>query len=127
MCKRLRVNRTVGEFGWKQHKEPGMFPITVAWSAKDKRGPHSAGLQPNEKNEPIIQQLGSPCSLLLMLLVSKRAVRLPRTRLITFSLQCCSHQTWIPIVFAIVQCRTTRSPTQVTATLQNPQCNSWSA
>ena len=60
--------------GWNQDKEPGMFPVRVAWSAVHKRGLHSAGLQPNQTNKPIIQQLGSPYCLFLTLLVSKQSV-----------------------------------------------------
>lgn len=44
--KRTGVKRTVN-LRVRLHKEPGMFPVRVAWSAADKRGLHSAGLQPN--------------------------------------------------------------------------------
>lgn len=65
--------KTVGELSWKkdreQNKKPGMFPVTVAWWATDKRALHSPGLQPSQTNKPIIQQPSSPYSLILTLLV----------------------------------------------------------
>lgn len=97
-----------------------MFPVRVAWSATDKRGLHSPGLRPEQTNKPIIQQLGSPYCLILTLLVSKQAVRPPTRRLITFSLHCCSDQTWTPPLTPYTHIHTHAH----TVTLHNPQCNS---
>lgn len=105
------------------HKEPGMLPVRVAWSAADKRGLHSAGLQPNWDK----QAHHSAARLSLLPHPHPHAARqqtgCPSINGKTHHLfppHCCFHQTWIPM--CLPWCSAGQEP-QHTA-LQNPQCNS---